>query len=48
MKKYLCVVFIMFCLLTIVFNIINVSAFMPLSGKMIVIDPGHGGKAYTK
>lgn len=44
MKKYLCIVFILFGLLVILFNVINVSAFLPLSGKIIVIDPGHGGK----
>lgn len=41
MKKYLCVVFIMFIVLL---KFLNVSAFMPLSGKVIVVDPGHGGK----
>lgn len=44
MKKYLCVVFILCMFLIIIINLISVSAFMPLSGKIIVVDPGHGGK----
>ena len=44
MRKYLCIVFILFVLLCSIFNIIDVSAFLPLSGKVIVIDPGHGAK----
>ena len=44
MKKYLCIVFILFGLLVSLINIINVSAFLPLSGKIIVVDSGHGGK----
>lgn len=44
MKKYLCVVFIMFIFLVTIFNVVSASAFMPLSGKIIVLDPGHGGK----
>jgi len=44
MKKYLCVVFIMFIILVTAVTSISVSAFMPLSGKIIVVDAGHGGK----
>lgn len=44
MKKYLCIVFILFGILVTIFNVVNVSAFLPLSGKVIVVDPGHGGK----
>lgn len=43
MKKYLSVVFIMFSFLVSILDVIKVSAFLPLSGKIIVIDPGHGG-----
>lgn len=43
MKKYLSVVFIMFSFLVSLFDVVKVSAFLPLSGKVIVIDPGHGG-----
>lgn len=44
MKKYLCVVFLLFCVTVISLSTIKVSAFLPLSGKIIVLDPGHGGK----
>ena len=44
MKKYLSIVFILFGVLVSIFNVVNVSAFLPLSGKIIVVDPGHGGK----
>jgi len=44
MKKYLCIVFILFGIFVTIFNVVNVSAFLPLSGKIIVVDPGHGGK----
>lgn len=44
MKKYLSVVFIMFVFLVTIIKTVSVSAFMPLSGKIIIIDPGHGGK----
>lgn len=44
MKKYLCIVFILFSFFTSALNVINVKAFLPLSGKLIIIDPGHGGK----
>ena len=43
MKKYLSVVFILFCVFVSMFDVIKVLAFLPLSGKIIVIDPGHGG-----
>lgn len=43
MKKYLSAVFIMFSFLVSILDVIKVSAFLPLSGKIIVIDPGHGG-----
>lgn len=43
MKKYISVMFIIFTLLvTLVIN--NVKASLPLSGKVIVLDAGHGGK----
>ncbi|MEG1288579.1 MAG: N-acetylmuramoyl-L-alanine amidase [Bacilli bacterium] len=43
MKKYISVMFIIFILLvTLVIN--NVKASLPLSGKVIVLDAGHGGK----
>lgn len=44
MKKYLCVVFLLFSITILCLSTIKVSAFLPLSGKIIVIDPGHGGK----
>jgi len=44
MKKYLCIVFIMFIILVTAVTSLSVSAFMPLSGKIIVVDAGHGGK----
>lgn len=44
MKKYLCIVFILFGIFVTIFNVVNVSAFLPLTGKIIVVDPGHGGK----
>lgn len=43
MKKYLCIVFILFVSLYGLLNIRTVNAFLPLSGKVIVVDPGHGG-----
>lgn len=44
MKKYLCIVFILFVTFYSLLNIRTVNAFLPLSGKVIVVDPGHGGK----
>lgn len=44
MKKYLCLVFFVFCMLMILFNVINANANLILAGKTFVIDPGHGGK----
>ncbi|MEG1009858.1 MAG: N-acetylmuramoyl-L-alanine amidase, partial [Clostridia bacterium] len=43
MKKYISVMFIIFILL-VTFVINNVKASLPLSGKVIVLDAGHGGK----
>lgn len=42
MKKYFCVIFAFF-ILTIILYSNKVNAILPLSGKIIVIDPGHGG-----
>jgi N-acetylmuramoyl-L-alanine amidase len=43
MKKYYIIILVSFCILTIILNIKNVSASLPLIGKIIIIDPGHGG-----
>ena len=44
MKKYLCVVFLFVSVMVICLISIKVSAILPLTGKIIVVDPGHGGK----
>lgn len=44
MKKYLCVVFLFVFIMIFSLTSIQVSAFLPLTGKIIVVDPGHGGK----
>ena len=43
MKKYFCFVMIIFIFMFIISYTTSVHAFLPLSGKIIVIDPGHGG-----
>ena len=42
MKKYFYVLFTFF-LSTLILYALKVEAIMPLTGKTIVIDPGHGG-----
>ncbi len=43
MKRYSYIILLAFCLFLIILNIDNVNASLPLSGKLIFIDPGHGG-----
>lgn len=43
MKKYDFVICILFLLCVVMLNFPRVSAHLPLSGKVIYIDPGHGG-----
>ncbi len=43
MKKKYYIILIIFCLLTFVLNIPRTYASLPLVGKLIIIDPGHGG-----
>jgi N-acetylmuramoyl-L-alanine amidase len=43
MKRYDLIIFLFFFLLVIVLSLPVVSAHLPLSGKVIYIDPGHGG-----
>ena len=55
MKKYLSVLFIFFISVLILYAL-KVEAIMPLTGRIVVIDPGHGfkdpgtsyGKIYEK
>ncbi len=44
MKKYNILVLITFCLLTLFLQIETTHASMPLAGKVIFLDAGHGGK----
>ncbi len=44
MKKYIKIIPIIFLLISALFINKEVNALLPLSGKLIVIDPGHGGK----
>ncbi len=43
MKKYYRVMLISFIILTIIFNLTPIYASLPLTGKMIILDAGHGG-----
>ena len=43
MKKYFLYTLFFFCTIVIVLNVNVVDASLPLMGKVIVIDPGHGG-----
>ena len=43
MKKYDFLIFILFALVITIMSFSNVSANLPLSGKAIYLDPGHGG-----
>ena len=44
MKKYYLKVYILFCLTLFIFVGNNVEASLPLSGKLIVVDAGHGAQ----
>ena len=44
MRKYYFIVLISFLCVLLLLNSSNVRAVLPLSGKLIIIDPGHGGK----
>lgn len=43
MKKYDLLVLILFFVMVVILHVPTVSAHLPLSGKIIYIDPGHGG-----
>lgn len=43
MKRYFVLVFVLFSFFSIVLSVKYVRASLPLSGKLIIIDPGHGG-----
>jgi N-acetylmuramoyl-L-alanine amidase len=42
MKKYVITIF-WFCIIFLIFYSLKVEALLPLTGKTIIIDPGHGG-----
>ena len=44
MKKYLYKNLFIFLICLTLFSFFNVKASLPLSGKIIIVDPGHGGK----
>jgi len=44
MKNYCLKVFILFLIILVILVSTNVSANLPLSGKLIVVDAGHGAK----
>ena len=44
MKKYYLKTIVVFCVLTVLFSFPLTKASLPLAGKIIVIDVGHGGK----
>ena len=41
-------ILLVFFIAVLTFYAYKVEAVMPLTGRVIVIDPGHGGIAYTK
>lgn len=43
MKKNEKIYVMLFMILTVIFSTVNVNANLPLIGKIIIIDPGHGG-----
>ena len=44
MNNYYIKIFVLFTIFFIVFSFSNVNAQLPLSGKLIIIDPGHGAQ----
>ncbi|MDE6284154.1 MAG: hypothetical protein K2M17_00190 [Bacilli bacterium] len=48
MSKYYIKTFLSFIIIFLVLFSIKASASLPLAGKLIVLDAGHGGPSYTK
>ena len=44
MNNYYWKMLSLFLILVIVFSFFKANALLPLSGKIIIVDPGHGGK----
>jgi len=47
MKKYDIIICVLFFIVVWFLSLPIVSAHLPLSGKIIYIDPGHGGSLYV-